>query len=1331
MRIVLKVLGWLAAVLILVPVFAVLAAILLLNIDPGRRLAERLAGQLTAGQVEISGLSGRFPDALRLAHAELRDNKGAWLTIDDVALDWSPLALLHREAQVDLLQAGLIRLPRLPQPSTTPPPTPANDAPFSLPVRVSVDALHIQRAEIGAAVAGVAGVLALDGTAHLASLQDGDADVTIDRLDSPGAYHVQGRIDPASLSAAVHIAEPPQGLIAEVAKLPDIGAIRLDAAVTGPRTAEAATLHLTAGPLTADAKGTVDIERQTADVDVSASAPAMTPAPGITWQSVALDAHVHGPFTTPDATGQLRLAGLSAGGASVQMLTASVAGNQGAVQVKAAADGLRIPGPKPDLLAAAPLTVQADARLDSATLPVTFALAHPLLQANGTAQIGGAIKAHAVLTAPDLRPLAGLAGMDLQGRTALTVDAGQDGSAMTVTLDGSVGITGGMGVVPALLGDDASIGITAALAGSDVTVSRATIAGRTLHLDAAGSDKADTLDLRYTVGLTDLAAVAPAVDGAVQLTGTARGPLTDLTVDASLAGDAGTKGFPKGPIKLAVNATGLPSKTAGSVTASALLDGAPLTLAATAQRGADGTLHADISKAEWKSLHAGGAFTLPLGAALPEGKLALQMTRLDDLRPLAGQAISGSIIATAALDHGLATLDLRAEHAGIPGSSVGSAVLAARVTDPAANPAVTATLSAEGIEAGVIGGSARLAVNGPQTALGIKLNANLTNLAGADAVLAAAALLDVPAKTVQLGALTADWKGQAVRLLGPARVSFGDGVAVDRLRIGFQTAVLELAGRAAPKLDLTASLRGVTPDLAKPFAPDLDAAGQISADAKLTGTPAAPQGTLHLTASGLRMRTGPARGIPAANLTATVQLQGTDANVDARLTAGSANLAVTGRAPLRAGALALRADGALDLAMLDPILAAQGRRARGRITIAAGVTGTAAAPLATGDIRLAGGEVQDFGQGLRIYDISADIQGSGQAIRIAKFTGRAGGGTISASGSVGLQAPMPVDLALTMRHATPLASDLLTADLDADLAVRGAVDGALAATGRLGIQHAAINVPEHLPASVAVLPVRIAGAPPAPPSKPGPTIGLDLQLDTPGQIFVRGRGLDAVLGGSLHVGGTTAAPQVNGAFKMVRGTFSLAGTTLNFTRGAVGFDGAGVANRIDPSLDFRADAPTTTGTASLLVGGYASAPEITLTSVPPQPQDQILALLLFGQSATSLSPFQYAEIAAALAQLAGTGGGSPLDSVRKGLGLDRLSVGGATNANGTSNTSAATIEAGKYVANGVYVGAKQGTSGTQTQAVVQIDIYKGLKAETDVGASGSGSTVGLSYSFDY
>ena len=1333
MRTVGRIIGWVASVLVLLPVFVVLAAVLLLNLDPGRRLVERLAGQLTGGQVVIAGLGGRFPDRLRLAHAEVHDAAGAWLLLDDVALDWEPLALLHKEARIELLTASRVQVPRLPVSQPAQPSKPASSEPFSLPVRVSVEAIRVARAEVGAPVAGVAEVLALDGKAHLASLQDGDADVTIDRLDSGGSYEVHGAIDPAHLRATLAVAEPPHGLIAAIAKLPDIGAIGLQASVDGPRTAEATALTLTAGPLHAAAKGTVDLAGQAADLDVTANAPAMTPAPGVSWKSILLDAHVHGPFTRPDATGHLTLAGLEAGGAAVAALTAELHGNQGAAGLRATAEGVRIPGPKPDLLAAAPLVLEADARLDAPARPVTFTLSHPLLQAKGNANTAGDITAHVDLTAPDLQPLAAAGGVDLRGRTQLAVDAAIAGGTTNVKVDGTVGITGGLAPVPALLGDAARIGVTVALAGSDITVSRAELDGKTLALRATGTDKANVLDLAYSVGLTNLAVLTPTVEGAATVKGTAKGPTDNLAVAASLAGDIGTKGVPRGPVQVVVNATGLPGSPAGTIAAQGTLEGAPLVLDVNATRGADGTLHAIIERAEWKSLHAAGDITLAKGATLPDGKVSLRMTRLEDLRALTGQAVSGSVTADAALDGNAATISLDATHAGIPGSSVARAVLKAHVADPTTHPSVAATLDADGIEAGGIGGSAKVAVNGPEDALAIRLNAALTNLAGAPATVAGTATLNVPGKAVQLAALTADWKGQAVRLLAPARVSFGDGVAVDRLRVGLQTAVLDVAGRLTPALNLTATLRGVTPDLAKPFAPGVDAAGDISADAKLTGTPANPSGTVRLNATGLRMRTGPARALPPANLTATAQLAGKAATVDARLAAGRSNLAVTGRAPLGAGALALRATGGIDLAMLDPILAPDGRRARGQLALDAGVTGTVAAPQVNGTATLAGGEIQDFGQGVRINAINATVQATGQTVRIASLTGQAGPGTVSAGGTVGITGAMPVNLTVTLRNARPLASDRLTADLDADLAVRGEVQGTLAASGKIAIRQATINIPEHLPTSVAVLPVRIAGQPPPPPPKPGAVVRLDLQMDTPGQIVVRGRGLDATLGGGLHVGGTTAAPQLSGGFTMQRGTFSLAGTTLRFTRGKVSFEGAGVTNKIDPSLDFQADTPTTSGTASLIVGGFASAPKITLTSSPPLPQDEVLAQLLFGRSASQLGPFQYAEIAAALAELSGAGGGNnPLDRVRKGLGLDRLSVGsGSTNAAGTGSAGGATIEAGKYVANGVYVGAKQGTSGAQTQAQVQIDLYKGLKAETDVGTGAGGTSVGLSYQFEY
>ena len=264
-----------------------------------------------------------------------------------------------------------------------------------------------------------------------------------------------------------------------------------------------------------------------------------------------------------------------------------------------------------------------------------------------------------------------------------------------------------------------------------------------------------------------------------------------------------------------------------------------------------------------------------------------------------------------------------------------------------------------------------------------------------------------------------------------------------------------------------------------------------------------------------------------------------------------------------------------------------------------------------------------------------------------------------------------------------------------------------------------------MPTNIAVLRVRRPGETPPPPPAAERDVALDLRIDAPNRIYVRGRGLEAELGGKIHLRGSAAKPQPDGAFAMRRGQFSLVGQTLVFSKGEVGFDGGSLT---DPSLNFLAKTTSGTVTANLAVTGTANKPKISLSSIPELPQDEVLAHLLFGRTASTLSPLELVQIGAALASLSGvtSGLGDPLEKVRKGLGLDRLSVG-------------ASLEAGRYVAPGVYLGAKQGITGGHSQATVQIDVTKGLKVEGSVGtgppsggASAAGSnSVGVIYQYEY
>ena len=1340
-----KIAAWLFGVLLLLPVLAVAVVFAGLNMDPGRRLAERLIDQVTSGQVQVAGLSGRFPDHLRLATLTVKDTEGVWLSAQDVVLDWHPTALLRKQALIDRLQIARGSMARLPVSAPPTAETPAApSAPFTLPVRVTARTLLVDRFELGKPVAGAPAVLALEGSADVKSLEAGEADLKIRRLDGEGQYALQGRIAPGSatgfeLHASLNASEPAKGLVSGLAGLPDLGAVRLQVAANGPSSALVTRATVAAGELRAEANGTVNLDGQSADLVVRASAPAMQPRPDLSWQAISLDARVQGPFTKPDASGQLRVESLAAFGAGVRLLLADLDGNAGQVSLRAVAEGVRVPGPAPDLFAAEPLRLRADAKLDDPQRPVTFTLSHPVLSTDGRVQTAGELRAVVKLAVPHLAPLAAIGGVKVEGHANLTVQAAISGQSTNVDVDGTIGITGGPGPTPELTGEEARIGLSVQLSGQDITVSRAEMNGRTFQVSAEGTRRGDDFDFGFKAALSDLSVLAPAIKGFMQAEGRLQGRPEKFSANADMKGEVAAQGVPRGPITASVRVEGLPNAPSGEITAQGTLGGAPLRLRARATRGADGTLHATIEQADWRSAHADGELRLAPGAKLPLGKVSLKVGNLADFRPFVGQPISGQVNAEADLTAQEVQVDLDVRDAGIPGSRVGSARMQARIADPLGNPSVNAQIVADGIAAGGIGGSARIRLSGPQTALGIQVTANLTGVAGAAAEITGAATLDVPEKYVRVGALQAVWKGETLRLLAPARVSFANGVSVDQLRVGLRQAVLQVSGRLSPTLDVTASLRNGTAELARMFAPDLQAEGTLNAEAKLRGTPAKPEGTVRVQATGLRMKTGAARGLPAANVTATAQLGGGAARIDARVAAGnSTQLTITGRAPVDgAGPLDLRGSGSVDLAVLDPLLAADGRRVRGQLALNLGVAGTLASPRVTGSAQLRNGELQDYGQGVRLDDVNGTFTADGNTLRIANLTAKAGQGTIAVSGAVGVLSPgIPLDLSVRLRNARPLSSDKLSATVSGDLTLRGPVTGQLALGGTVQIQRAEITIPDRLPTSVAVLDVRRPGErrAPAKPAASGPDVTLDLTIQAPRAIFVRGRGVDAELAGQLRIRGSATKPQVSGGFEMRRGLISVAGTTLTFTRGRVGFDGTGPTGKIDPSLDFVAESSTSNVTARLKVGGYASDPKITLSSTPELPQDEVLAYLLFKRSAKELGPFQLASIAAALAQLTGVGGGigDPLDSVRKGLGLDRLSVGGGTsNSSRGGSSSGPTLEAGRYIANGVYVGAKQGTTGSQTQAEVQIDITKGLKLQTDVGTGQGGNSVGLSYQFEW
>ena len=1316
----LKIAAWTLGSLLALLVLLVIAVLIVGNTESGRALLVRTTTRLTDGHVQLTGINGSFPSALDLDRLQLSDDQGVWLVAEHISLRWSPLALLARHVEVDTLHVGRLHIERAPVSK------PANEpsSEFSFP-RSDLAHLSVDTLELGAPLAGAPASLVVKGSAHWRSLRDALASITAQRTSGLGNYAVQLRFDDDRMDATVQLQEPANGPLENLLQVPGLGDLRVEAQLSGPRTAEKIQLTLDAGALHGRTNGTVNLNDLSADLDYTLTAAAMTPRPGLSWQSIDLQGRWHGSVEAPAAVGHLLIKQLQVpGDTRLDELNVNLQASNGRLKARAVLTGLLIPGPQPKLLEDAPLSLDATAHLSDPKRPVDLTAAHKLFSLQAHAITAGDQSVQLELRLPDVAPFAAFADQKIKGSATLKAHVAQDSQATHLTADVNANIDGGAAAWAGLVrGSATRLELAGELTDTKINLDKLQLNGRAVTLAASGSvgrSATRDMDLRIDVGLPDLATVSPAVTGTLKASGKVSGPSTSLSTTADLTSTLSIHGSPTGTVSASVRAQGLPKTPRGTVEAHGDLDGAPLRLDVDLERGDNDVIHAIVRHADWKSAHIEGDVASGSDVSRARGAIKLRMDQLADLNRLLGSTLQGSVAGNVTLRPGpaksRAQIDLEAHH-----------------------------IVTGGIEA-----DAKLAATGTMDALNVQLDAQSPAIGGEPASLTSMSVLNTTGHELQLTDLEAKYHGQTVKLLAPTRIAFADGLGVRQLKLGAQEAVLEVDGRVSPELDLRASLKQVKPDLVNAFVPKLLASGTIQADAQLEGSTSAPTGKLHLEALGMRSANDVALGIPPADLRADAQLMGSTALVTASLKAGStSNLTLKGQAPLSAnGALDLKFTGHLDAGLFNPLMEASGKHIAGALTIDTTVTGAAAAPEIGGTVRLANGSVRDYTQGINLTDITGEFTGSHGTLQVEKLTARAAPGNVSITGTIGvLQPQIPVDLKLTAKNAQPIASNIITANVDADMQVSGTAREKLNVTGKVRVNRANIEVPSGFPPDVAVLDVRRPGAAPPPKPEKPLIVALNITVDAPRQILVKGRGLDAQLGGEIRIRGTTDAPNVGGSFDLQRGTFTLGSSQLTFSQGTVTFNGEGLKKKIDPTLDFVAQTQVVDVTAIVKITGLADQPKIELSSTPDLPQDEIMARLLFGESASQLTALQVVQIGAALAQLTGGGGSSlnPLTKIQKTLGLDRLTVGSgsstSTAANQQNKDPGYSVEAGRYVSSRVFVAVKESTTG-QSQLAVNVDLTKHLKLQTRLGngtattqgttpENDPGSSIGLAYQFEY
>lgn len=1008
------------------------------------------------------------------------------------------------------------------------------------------------------------------------------------------------------------------------------------------------------------------------------------------------------------------------------------------VSLSAAVRDLLSTDPALALLAGPEVRLDTTATIDTATggirvpsLTLTTPAATVAAEATATGW-GQSAQARVTLTADDLSRLSALAGKPLAGKATLTAEAG-------VAPGGAVRVGG----------------VTLESPYVRLTDGRAVLAdGR---LDAAASLRAEDLSV-----LSSLAGVPLA--GGAGVTVTAAGPLDALAVEAKAeTRNLVANGRTLGRVTLSATATGLPQAPTGTVQAGAALEGQTLALGGAYALSGDTLRLSDLTLTAGRN-RIGGGVTVSLATLLAEGKLEGDLPALDAFSALAGVELGGqaSFAVTLAGRNGQQDATVSAKAGGLRVTGPGGPLLAARtltldasVRDALGTAAGKADLSLrDGSAAGTPLAAVTAGIDGSLAGAGFKLDVK-----GGGAEAPSLTLAGTAAQTntqagaltrIRLTALTARASGQTVTLTRPATVEVGaQHYAVSGLALSSGGARLTADG------GLTGGQMhgGLTIDrfplaLAALVDPSLALDGTLGLTLKLAGTVQAPRADVALRLSGVS-----AAGMAAAGVS------GIDATIDGswrnnRVTAtgtlstrdaGAGRLTLRAAAPLvlnpdtlavsvpPRGAVSASAQGTFQLARLNDLLAASGDRVRGTLAVDVTAGGTVENPRLGGAVTISGGRYENRASGAVVTDITARLAGDGKVFTLQDFSARtAGGGTITATGTVrpAPQEPRQLDIRVKAVDARLLAMDIVTARIGADLSLTGTFARALL-SGTLRVNRADVQEPNRLPPNVVDLGVEEVGRPRN--RKPTPVkaavkeqnpdapmiLALDVKVDVPGQVFVRGRGLDVELGGDLHVGGTAVAPAVTGRLSVQRGQLDLLGKRFAFSRGNLDFDGG-----VDPRLDVLAEATANQVTAQVEVTGTASRPTIALTSPQGLPQDEVLARVLFGKPASELGAAEAVQLAQSAAELAGYGGGGVLDTVRRTLGVDRLEF-----SQGTDGKPGG-VEAGSYISRDVYVGVEQGLGADQSRVKVEIDLTDTVKAEAKAGGN-EGASVGVKFEWDY
>ena len=475
----------------------------------------------------------------------------------------------------------------------------------------------------------------------------------------------------------------------------------------------------------------------------------------------------------------------------------------------------------------------------------------------------------------------------------------------------------------------------------------------------------------------------------------------------------------------------------------------------------------------------------------------------------------------------------------------------------------------------------------------------------------------------------------------------------------------------------------------------------------------------------------------------TLTRAGSNIGVDLRATGpGALRAQVSGTVAQDVSTMNLNATGSVESAVANPFLRV--RSVQGPVNFDISVNGRPGIEAVGGRVSLVGASLADPKLGLRIDGLGLDARFDRGRIAIEGAGNVAAGGRVAVNGAISVTGARPVDLVVDIQDVVMRDPNLYITHANGQVTINGQLaDGPLIA-GTIRLSDTELRIPstglggaKDIPfihhvgdtrpvratrAKAGLIPwpsedsaaAGMAGPAATPPAIPA---RLDLTIDAPTQIFIRGRGVDAELGGSLRLTGRINNVVPIGMFQLIRGRVDLLGKRFDLTEGLLEMQGSMI-----PVIRLVAQTEQDGITTRIIIDGDARDPEITFSSDPDMPQEEVLSQLLFGRGLDRITPLQAAQLANAVAVLAGRGGSGIVGRLRESVGLDDLDL-------ATDDEGNVTVRAGKYLSENVYTDVAVGSDGTST-IQINLDITPELTARGSIDSAGT-SAIGLFYERDF